>query len=1043
MEKLKRLLVIGCGCFVLLLAFPGMGAEAISYNRDIRPLLSDDCFHCHGPDQKTRKGKFRLDVREDAVAKGAIVPGKPRESKLIERIFASNPDDVMPPPEAHKTLSAAQKALLTRWIASGARYEKHWAYVPPVKPPTPPDKNPIDILVRQRLRALGMKPSPPADRRTLARRLYFDLIGLPPTPEEADAFMRDNSPDAVSRLINKLLGSPQFGERMAIGWLDVVRFADTIGYHSDTARNVWPYRDYVIRAFNENKPFDQFTREQLAGDLLPHSTTEQKVGSAFNRLLLTTEEGGAQPRDYEARMLTDRVRATSAVWLGQTIGCAQCHDHKFDPIKQRDFYSLGAFFADIEEPIIGRREPGMLMSDRNQAAESKRLDEELARVQKEFDSPHPEWLAAYAEWQKVQTDAARQDRRWTRLTPIKAVSLGGSELKVEHDNSVLAHGKEAETDTYVLSFTNLPSDCAGLRLEALPHDSLPEKGPGRAKNGNFVLTRVVAKVLRLDQTTNVLSFASARADFEQGQNETPSTKPQASEKHETPNPKNRDLGAWPAASVIAGGTNGDASGWAILPQTNQAHQIVLALSAPITLQAGETLTVELKQNHPSHALGHFRLGATTNAAALRGPLRVPPPKEFTELLLIPADQRDEKQKEKLFAHFKSGAPEAAQAKKQIADARKAREDFEATIPRCLVSATNAQPRTVRILPRGNFLVETGDIVQPALPAYLAGSDPKTDGRRLNRLDLANWLVSRENPLTARVVMNRLWKQFFGVGLSRVVDDLGAQGELPPNQLLLDWLACEFMDTGWDMKHMVHLIANSETYQQTSVSSKKLRARDPLNRELAVQGRWRLDAELVRDNALSVSGLLVEKIGGPSVKPYQPDGYWENLNFPVRSYDASVGQDQYRRGLYVWWQRSYLHPSLIAFDAPTREECAADRNRSNIPQQALVLLNDPTYVEASRAFAVRMLKEGGAEVKSRFTWAWRQVLSRAPRPDELKTLQSLLDKELAEYRADPASAQALIKIGQTPPPQDVSQVELAAWTNIARVILNLHETITRS
>jgi hypothetical protein len=1020
-KRLSCGLALGCAFLCLCLAFSVAGAEKISYNRDIRPILSDDCFHCHGPDQKARKGKFRLDVRDEAVAKGAIVPGKPKESALLDRIFAANPDDLMPPPEAHKTLTQAQKQLLRRWIAGGAKYEKHWAYVPPVKPVTPPGKNPIDVLIRQRLRQLGLKPSPPADRPTLMRRLYFDLIGLPPKPEEVEAFMRDKSPEAVSRLIEKLLASPQFGERMAIGWLDVVRFADTIGYHSDNPRNVWPYRDYVIKAFNENKPFDQFTREQLAGDLLPNSTREQQIASAFNRLLLTTEEGGAQPKDYEARMLTDRVRAVSAVWLGQTVGCAQCHDHKFDPIKQRDFYALGAFFADIEEPILGRREPGMLLPDEKQTITLKGLDETLAGAQKEFDAPHPEWEEAFPAWEKTQTELVIQERRWAVLRPATAVSESGNELKIEKDDSVLARGKKAETSTYTLSFTNVSGGLAGLRIEALPHDSLPKNGPGRGEDGNFVLTGVMAKIQRLDQTTDGISFTSARADFEQIETNSP---------------------PWSADSVVAGRW-GEERGWAILPQTNQAHQIVLGWSAPVTLAPGETLTVELEQNNPGHPLGHFRIGVTTNAEALEGPLSQPPPKDITDILLSPAEKRDDKAKEKLFAYFKSVAPETAAARKELADARKAKEDFEEPIPRCLVSVTNATPRTVRVLPRGNFLDETGPIVQPALPAYLASSEGPAEGRRWNRLDLANWLVSRENPLTARVVVNRLWKQFFGLGLSRAVDDLGSQGEMPPNQPLLDWLACEFMDSGWDMKHIIGLIVNSRAYQQTSVPSKKLRARDPLNRELAVQSRWRLDAELVRDNALAVSGLLVNKIGGPSVRPYQPDGYWENLNFPTRTYEASAGEDQYRRGLYVWWQRSFLHPSLQAFDAPTREECAADRNRSNIPQQALVLLNDPTYVEASRALAVRTLKEGGADSAARLIWAWRQVLSRVPRGDELQTLQSLLAKQLAEYRADPAAAQALLKIGQTPPPNGADPAELAAWTNIARVILNLHEAITRS
>ncbi|MCC6821372.1 MAG: PSD1 domain-containing protein [Verrucomicrobia subdivision 3 bacterium] len=1002
-------------------------AEPISYNRDVRPILSDSCFHCHGPDQKTRKGKFRLDVREDAVAKGAIVPGKPEASEFITRIFTENPEEVMPPAESHKTLTTAQKELLRRWIASGAKYEKHWAYVPPTRSVLPPTQNPIDALIRQRLRGLGLNPAALADRRTLARRLHFDLVGLPPKPEIVEAFFQEKSPDAVSRLIEQLMASPQYGERMAIGWLDVVRFADTIGYHSDTPRNIWPYRDYVIKAFNENKPFDQFTRDQLAGDLLPASTREQKVASAFNRLLLTTEEGGAQPKDYEARMLTDRVRAVSSVWLGQTIGCAQCHDHKFDPIKQRDFYALGAFFADIQEPIIGAREPGMLVPDDLQSAELGRLDVAIAGAQKEYDLPHPEWANAYAKWQKAQMDAAVQERRWTALTPVVAESASGGQLKIESDHSVLATGKKGDSDTYTISFTNMVSAVVGFRIETLPHDNLPARGPGRAENGNFVLTEVTAKIQRLDQTTKVIAFTSARADLEQVGDSKANGHP-----------------TYAAAATIDGNAKDDRYGWAILPEAGQPHQLVLAVAAPLTLQPGETLTLELAQNRAGHLLGHFRVGITTNSDALQATLRFPPAKEISDLLLVAADQRDEPQQARLYAHFKQVAPETAWPRDQLAAARKAKSDFERKVPRCLVSVSASEPRTVRLLPRGNFLIETGEIMQPALPPYLVTSSQGGSNRTLTRLDLADWLVARDNPLTARVVMNRLWKQFFGVGLSKVVDDLGAQGELPPNQPLLDWLACEFMDSGWDVKHMVRLIVNSEAYQRTSVPSKKQRSRDPLNRELAGQSRWRLDAELVRDNALAVSGLLVgDKIGGPSVKPYQPDGYWENLNFPVRSYDPSMGSDQYRRGLYVWWQRSYLHPSMVAFDAPTREECAAERNRSNIPQQALVLLNDPTYIEAARALAVRMLTEGGGNTQARLTWAWRQVLSRTPRADELKTMEALLDQQLAAYRADPAAAQALLKIGQSLLPQAADSAEVAAWTNLARVLLNLHETITRS
>lgn len=1023
-SSMSRLCAIVCAIFSLFAVCSTCAAEKIGYNKDIRPILSDKCFHCHGFDQKTRKGKFRLDVREDAVAKGAIVPGKPAESELIKRILSTSEDDVMPPTDAHKSLTAEQKELLKRWIAAGAPYEKHWAYVLPEKTEIKTGRNPIDALVQRHLREVGLKPSPAADRRTLARRLYFDLIGLPPKPEDVEAFAKDKSPDAVPRLIEKLMASPQFGERMAIGWLDVARFADTIGYHSDTPRNVWPYRDYVIKSFNENKPFDQFTREQLAGDLLPHSTQEQKVASAFNRLLLTTEEGGAQSKDYEARMLTDRVRAVSAIWLGQTIGCAQCHDHKFDPITQRDFYSLGAFFADIEEPIVGARGPGMLVPDEKQEAEIKRLDDVIAEAQKDLDAEHPEWQAAYEKWQR-ESDEAAQGHRWKTLTPVKSFAIGGGEFKVDKDASILVKGKKAERENYTLSFTNILSGVKGLRIEVLPHDSLPSKGPGRFENGNFVLTEVLARVQRAMQT-NDTPFASAQADFEQfkglGGQQGPT---------------------WSAASVIGPHTDSDQVGWAVLPEVGQAHEIVLSFSNAVNVGEGETLVLEMKQRLPGHAIGRFRVGVTTNDDAFQGPLQPPPPETIAKILSLTQEQRDAKQKQALYAFFKNVTPEAGPLRKQLADARKARTDYEGQIPRCLVSATNKQPRTVRILPRGNFLVETGDIVQPSLPHYLTASLKLTAERRLNRLDLADWIVSRDNPLTARVVMNRLWKQFFGLGLSRVLDDLGAQGELPPDQPLLDWLACEFMDSGWDMKHMVRLIVNSETYRQTSIQSPQLRARDPLNRELAAQGRWRLDAELVRDNALAVSGLLVEKIGGPSVKPYQPDGYWENLNFPVRTYEASTGPDQYRRGLYVWWQRSYLQPSLLLFDAPSREECAAERNRSNIPQQALVLLNDPTYVEASRVLAARVLQDGGADTKSRLTWAWRQVLDRAPRADEVKTLEALLNKELTEYRDHPDTASALLKTGMASSPQKVDPAELAAWTNLMRVLLNLHETITRA
>ena len=1012
------------------LAAPAASAKTVDYNRDVRPLLSDNCFSCHGPDEKQRKAKLRLDVREEAIAKKAFVPGKPDASELVKRIYTKVADDLMPPPDSHKQLTSAQKDLLKRWVAEGAEYQTHWAYVPPVKPAVPAGQNAVDHLVQARLKTLGLKPSPEADRRTLARRLYFDLLGLPPKPEEVDAFVNDKSPDAYAKLVERLLASPHYGERMAIGWLDVVRYADTIGYHSDTPRNVFPYRDYVIKSFNENKRFDRFTVEQLAGDLLPNVTLETRVASAFNRLLLSTEEGGAQAKDYESRYLTDRVRAVGTVWLAQTIGCAQCHDHKFDPTTQRDFYSMGAFFADIKEPIIGKREEGMPVPSAQDTAEVARLDGEIAKLQSDFDAPHPELAAKFSQWQDAAFAAVQHDAKWKPLKPAKVAAAGKSKLAVQADHSVLASGKAPDKDTYTVTVTSALTSVTGLRVEALPDDSLPSKGPGRAGNGNFVLSEVLATVKRATGKTEPVKFASAHATFEQTQ---------AAEK----NPHK----AWTAASAIDGDAKGAGWGWAVLPEVGRAQSLVLELAEPLTLATGEELSVVLKQNHDAkeHLLGKFRLGVTTDVDASRFALPPAPPADLAAILKVATDKRTAAQQNKLFAHFKGLAPELAGLRTQLAAAKKAKTDYEAKIPKCIVSVVSETKRTVRVLPRGNWMDESGTVMQPALPGFLAVSlkkDAKADAP-LSRLDLAEWIVAKENPLTARVFVNRLWRQFFGTGLSKVLDDMGAQGEPPVNPALLDWLATDFVASDWDMKHMVRTLVNSATYRQVSVASKELQTRDPYNREHARQSRWRIEAEMVRDNALTVAGLLNPKIGGPSARPYQPDGYWENLNFPVRSYDASKGEDQFRRGLYTWWQRSFLHPSMLAFDAPSREECAAERTRSNIPQQALVLLNDPTYVESARAFATRIVKEGSGDTTARLTWAWRQALARAPRPDELATARALFDKHLAQYKADAKAAEALLKVGLAPLPPAADQAELAAWTSVARVILNLHETITRA
>jgi hypothetical protein len=537
------------------------------------------------------------------------------------------------------------------------------------------------------------------------------------------------------------------------------------------------------------------------------------------------------------------------------------------------------------------------------------------------------------------------------------------------------------------------------------------KGPGRAGNGNFVLTEVSL----VDQANKAVPLAHASATFEQT--------------------------GFPAAATIDGKAERN-NGWAVMGGAGVDSTIVFETAGPLGNGDPPTLTLTLRQQHgENHTLGRFRLSAATSAPPVRAPRAVIPAGEVVELIKLKPEDRKPEQARRLAAHYRSFAPELNEVRGQLAAAEKALADYEASLPRCIVSVAMPTPRTVRILPRGNWLDESGEVVKPALPSYISPQYPARE--RLTRLDLAQWLVSRENPLTARVFMNRLWKQFFGIGLSKSLDDLGSQGEWPTNPELLDWLACEFMDQGWDVKAMVRTIVNSRTYRQSSAATREQLARDPENRELARQGRYRLDAELVRDNALAISGLLSDQIGGPSTRPYQPEGYWENLNFPSRQYVADTGRNEYRRGLYTWWQRSFPHPSMIAFDAPTREECAADRPRSNIPQQALVLLNDPTYVEAARVFASRLLTQGGRDDASRIGWAWRQALQRPPRPDELATVTRLLSRHREQFERDRPAAEALLKVGLEPSPQDADACELAAWTSVARVILNLHETITRN
>jgi mono/diheme cytochrome c family protein len=829
---------------LLVVSASASAVEAPDFNREIRPILSRNCFACHGPDEHDRQGGLRLDDRAAATTElesglTAIVPGKPAESELVARIHATDPDVVMPPPESNHVLTAAQKDLLERWIAAGAPYAAHWAYVPPVAAPDPAVKDPtwaetwIDRFLLARLEAEGLAPAPEADKVTLLRRVTFDLTGLPPTPAEVDAYLADTRPDAYELLIARLLASPRHAERLAAWWLDLVRYADTVGYHGDQTHAASPYRDWVIAAFLANLPFDRFTILQLAGDLvepLPGEHPDDRVlAAAYNRLLQTTHEGGLQVKEYRAIYQADRIRNVSGTWLGATVGCAQCHDHKYDPYTARDFYALGSFFADIDDE--------------------------------------------------------------------KHMGNGG--------------------------FGGAPN--------ALPTTRLPE----RPMVGPFDRERAAA----VDS-----EIAALRASL-----------PPAPKK----DPPAKKPPVKPAAAGEQDGKGGD--------------------------KRGED--------------------------AKDGGTPAPPPEP----------------------------PEVVAQRKRLAELEAQRKRLARSL---MVTQALKEPRTVRILPRGNWMDDSGEAVLPAIPAFLGAL--ATDGRA-TRADLARWLVrpvaeGGAGEFTARVTANRLWAIFFGAGLCRSADDFGGQGEPPDHPALLDRLALELAD-GWDIRDLIRTIVTSRAYRQASDASPELLARDPDNRLLARQGRWRYPAEGVRDAALLASGLLVEELGGASVHPYQPAGYYRHLNFPQREYKADTDQRQWRRGLYVHWQRMFLHPQLLAFDAPTREECTAVRMRSNTPKAALVLLNDPTFVEAARKLAERVLKEAGDD-PARIEALWRHTVSRRPDAEEQNLVTDLLARRRLEYAADHAAARELLAVGLAPRDTSLDDAELAAWTATARAVLNLHEAIGR-
>jgi Protein of unknown function (DUF1553)/Protein of unknown function (DUF1549)/Planctomycete cytochrome C len=1016
------------------------GAEKLSYNRDVRPILSDACFRCHGPDEKHLKAKLRLDNREAALKKEAFVPGKPAESEFVKRMRTEDTDDIMPPPESVRQLTAAEKDILERWIAEGAVYEPHWAYVQPIKSPIPTsknpawNKNPIDAFIHARLDKEGLTPSVEADRRTLIRRVTLDLIGVPPTPDEVNAFLADQSPMAYERVIDRLLASPRYGERMAVPWLDAVRFADTVGFHGDQNQNNFPYRDWVINAFNRNIPFDRFTAEQLAGDLLPDATTESRVASGFNRLNMMTREGGAQPKEYLAKYAADRVRTLGGAFLGSTLGCAECHSHKYDPWSIEDFYQFSSFFADIKQwgvyadykytkntdlkgygndhpfpPEIEVESPYLLKRIATLTANSEKIAQAAFA---KHDAQH------FSAWQKSLRDFQQtHPAGWAPLSVSKA--SGKRKGKTEKDTYKLDADGTAiitaarDSDVHLI-VTTAPGWIASLRLQLAPvvnnsallddtkTDNKHEEEDQEDKENSKKLPVINVALLHTPKG----SEKPTAINFRLGD---------ASDKRKRYNQGHEILGL--------------DGGWFIthkIAQTNASATFVL--DHPIQLQDGDTLTLVLKKNVLSAARFFASPFIPNNLAS--GDISAA---QWQAAFSKPANSFPGALSYLLGTQFDRAAfSQVAAAAKEIAESRDGK--VMTTVSEAM------EPATTRVLARGNWLDESGAIVTPKAPAFLP-QIPNPDQRRLNRLDLAQWLTSDTNPLTARVFMNRLWAQFMGVGLSASLDDMGLQGEPPSHPELLDFLAIDFREHKWDMKRAVKQILLSMTYRQVAVQRPEIVAKDPANRLRAMQSVRRLDAEFIRDNALAISGLIVHDIGGPSIKPYQPSDYYANLQFPSRDYLAHTNDQQYRRGIYMHWQRTFLHPMLANFDAPSREECTIMRPAANSPQQALTLLNDPTFVEAARVFAASLHQIPGDD-KARLISAFERTIARQPSPEELTRLLALLAQQKAHYTAHLDQAAALLRIGLAPLPPSEQHATMAAWTHVCRVLLNLHETISR-
>ena len=1181
----------------LPIAHPVESAEnQLNFNRDIRPILSENCFACHGPDAKQRQGYLRLDTKAGAFSSPSgtpvIVPGKPMESELYLRITSDDTGYRMPPEASGATLTEAQIKALSKWIKDGAEWQEHWSYVPPTRPEPPKSnhpitaneatqqkqswvKNPIDNFILTKLEAERLHPSARVDKRTLIRRVSFDLTGLPPTRSEIKAFLADDSPDAYEKLVDRLLAKPQYGEHIGRFWLDAARYGDTHGLHLDNYREMWVYRDWVINAFNKNMPFDQFTIEQLAGDLLPEPTLQQRIATGFNRCHVTTSEGGSIDEEYYVRYAIDRANTTATVWMGLTAGCASCHDHKYDPITQKEFYQLYAYFNNITERAMdgNRKDPPPIIKvpTPEQKAQLAEFDKQITALEVLRKRPIPAVDAAQSAWEDSFVE-------WLTVAPKEFTAQSGAPLELLEDNSILASGENPEKEVYEIVAEIAAGKYTAIRLEGLRDKSLPKEGAGRSNNSNVVLTGFEAEItssmnssLRTEPNIkHPIRFIRAWADYEQPGNfavanvldenpetgwgtegnkrtedrqaifwaETPfgdteqSVQLKIKIKHESPH-KHHNFGRirlslTKAAALYRTGSQAESGGWASLgpfqayhgdwafnyayepegkpvntkqefkfgdktlkwqnqPQWTDGavHNLTsehcatylyrnlrsdTKQNATLFLGSGDAIKVWVNQKivltqdierdaAPNQDKIEVQLNAGNNEIVMKVvnytgaygfffKLKSAPamqPVDVLDIVKIDSEGRTDEQKNRIRDHFRntvSTDPELKKFQAELADIRKKREALDRQVTTTLVMAEREEPRGAYILARGQY-TQPGEQVYPTTPAVLS---PMPEDAPKNRLGLAHWLVDSAHPLTARVTVNRFWQNIFGTGIVKTAEDFGSQGEQPHHPELLDWLATELIRSGWNIKYMLKLMVTSATYCQTAHVTPELLKRDPENRLLARGPRFRLDAEMMRDQVLAISGLLNSKIGGPSVKPPQPDGLWYAVGYTGSNtvrFKKDQGPDKvYRRTVYTFLKRTAPPPQMAIFDAPSRESCTMRRERTNTALQALMLMNDPQYFEAARAYAERVLKEGGITPEERIAYAFETATARLPDPKETAILLSTFQGHLEEFRASPDAAKKLIAIGESPPDKALDLVELAAWTMVTNLILNLDEVINK-